>query len=121
MTSFNSTPSVYTVAPMIVTSFASTTVITPEPLSLTCSFEGFPLETVSWMRKGFNIFNNTSVNGRTVSITNFYESNIITSNFTLPSSILSDTGSYTCAASNKFNSVSSSASISAYGKILHYI
>ena len=111
-------------APIIDTDPNNTSLIlSPQSLSLTCSFEGFPLPSISWIRSrndgSFTVFNmgTTEEDGRTLTISSSSMSNTVTSNLTITSTHVIDTANYMCMATNRLGSENSTSSmVFIYGK-----
>ena len=97
-------------------------ILSPQSLSLTCSFEGFPLPSISWIRTrdgSYTVFNigTTEEDGRTLNISSSSMSNTVTSNFTIVSTRVVDTANYMCMATNRLGSGNSTSSmVFVYGK-----
>ena len=97
-------------------------ILSPQSLSLTCSFEGFPLPSISWIRTrdgSYTVFNmsTTEEDGRTLTISSSSMSNTVTSNFTIVSTRVVDTANYMCMATNILSSENSTSSmVFVYGK-----
>lgn len=94
------------------------TIIQPHSVSFTCTVSGHPRPTIKWYRQ-------TEVRVATELVTNTSDSlihetlsgdRIITSIFTIPTSIPSDVGSYVCSAENSVIEHNSTAYLTVHGK-----
>lgn len=113
------------VAPSFIVSPVSTIQhLSPAPLSLTCTADGSPLPTISWVRTLSNgsetefSMANTDVDGRsfTVSRTSNVMMTMVESVFMISPTVVLDSANYTCRANNTVGMASSVSSVSVYGE-----
>ncbi len=99
-------------------------ILSPMSLTLTCSADGLPQPIIAWVRTlddgTDRIFNTSSVleNGRNILISNSNPSSLNTSSsFSVTTTYATDSANYTCIATNRLGSDTSSESmVSVYGK-----
>ena len=118
----------FSVAPQLIFSpLVTLQIISPETISLNCSFEGLPVPDLSWIKvlsdgssTEFNMAS-TMVNGRTFHISDSTVSNTVTSIFTISPTTAIDTATYICMATNRIDSMNSTSSdVSVYGKFIQH-
>ena len=87
----------FAVAPMIDVPPSNATIATTEGVMLTCTVSGFPLPTTEWLVNGSAVLENETdlvISSENISL---YE---VTTNISLSSATISNSGVYTCLASN---------------------
>ena len=115
------------VAPSVtVPPVSSVLLFSPSPLSLNCTADGSPLPTITWIRTlsdgsqtEFSM-DSTDVGGRSFDITTTPTSSSTTveSVFTTASTVVLDTGDYSCRANNSIGNVTSSnSSVTVVGQL----
>ena len=114
--------SFHVVVPAIIVDPASIVqVLRPAPVTLTCTAEGYPLSTITWLKmlsNGSEIEFSSGVSSGSVTITNSFNAMAMTveSNFTINPTVVLDMANYSCRASNTLgNARSSLSSVSVYG------
>ena len=113
--------SFHAVVPNITVNPASIVqVLRPDPVTLTCTAEGSPLPTITWLRTRSNgsEIEFSSVGSGSFTITNSSNAMAMTveSNFMINPTVVLDTANYSCRASNTLgNAGSSLSSVSVYG------
>ncbi len=108
-----------TISPM-----AMLNVLSPMSLTLACSADGLPQPIIAWVRTlddgTERIFNTSSVleNGRNIRVSNNIPFSLnISSTFSVTTTFATDSANYTCIATNRLGSDSSSKfMVSVYGK-----
>ena len=97
---------------------ASVTNVLSTSVSLSCTVEGVPSPNVTWIRFSGGGFpeteyqeGNTTDNGRIISINSTPSGVMVTSVFTIDSTLVLDTASYICMASNDLGSANSSTTV----------
>ena len=91
-------------------------VLAPEAAVLSCSVEGFPLPTVSWVMLQDNDGNQRPITAEeSVAITETNTAISLTSNLTISPTNISRSGRYVCVATNEFGMANESALLTVNG------
>ena len=96
--------------PMITTAISSTVdVVIGAPLTLSCTSEGSPPDTFTWMKDGVPITQSISI----TTVTHTRTSAMFRSDYTISRVTTSDSGTYTCTVTNPIGSDSYSITVNA--------
>ena len=115
--------------PSITASPASTVqILTSAMFNLSCSAEGQPYPTIVWLRTlsdgSHTVYNTSSIsqNGRSFILSyNSISASKVMSIFSVDTSLISDTGNYSCTATNRLGSSSSNISMVSVYSMLHML
>ena len=80
-----------------------------ESVSFSCAAEGVPSPVITWIKYGGGIFEENINNNDNIFITNNSSGMIVKSTLTINSTVLSDSSTYICMASNDVGSVNSTS------------
>ena len=92
---------------IVLSSSSSVTIVVGSPLTLSCTSQGSPPDTFTWMKDGFPITQSTSIT--TVTYTN--TSAVYRSDYIINNVSSSDSGTYTCTVSNPIGSDSETITV----------
>ena len=87
----------HVVAPTVTAISANQEVTSPDPVSLNCTVDSYPPSTITWLHNGAEV---QAAPPRVTVITVQVDIRTQESTLTLLSTILEDTGTYTCSAVN---------------------
>ena len=113
------------VAPSITVAPVSTVqLLAPASLSLTCTADGLPLPTITWVKtlsdgseRGYNMSSTDVGDGRSFIVINSSSATTMMSVFVIDSTVVLDTANYSCRASNALGTTDSSfSSVFVYGE-----
>ena len=80
-----------------------------ESVSFSCAAEGVPSPVITWIKYGGGIFEGNSNKNENILITNIPLGMMVKSTLTINSTVLSDSSTYICMASNNVGSVNSAS------------
>ncbi len=91
------------------------TVLAPEAAVLSCSVDGFPLPTVSWVMVDSDGSQISITSGGSFAIAQTNTSITLTSNLTISPTDIRRSGQYLCVATNEFGMANQSALLTVNG------
>ena len=107
----------YSVVPVIDQPPLATSVLAPDPVTLTCIASGQPAPEVVWIKDSGGSQTEYSVSGDGVEISTVQSTTMSTSTFTISSTGPSDTANYSCKAGNILgNTTSQAAEVTVFGE-----
>ena len=106
----NTTIAPTNMSPQITTSPGDAVYLRGESPQFTCTATGLPLPSISWLRDGSALST-----GAKYSITSTSDDSLVTSTLIVLNLVLTDTGTFTCSASNSEGTVSSSYTLTVEG------
>jgi len=88
----------------VITNVTSSTLVIGSPLTLSCTSEGSPPDTFTWMKDGVPVTQSPSI----TTVNHNSTSAVFHTTYTINSATISDSGTYTCTVTNPIGSDSRS-------------
>ena len=115
-------PISFTVVPVIDQNPISTSVLAPDPVSLTCIASGEPAPMVVWIKETNGSQTEYSISGDDVEISTIQSTSMSTSTLTINSTDVFVSANYSCIAGNILgNTTSQSAEVIIFGELFHHV
>ena len=106
---------IHTAAPVITTTLSTVNSIIGSPLTLSCTSQGSPPDTFTWMKDGTP----APLTPTLTTVTHDTITAEFRSNYTINNVTASDNGTYTCTVTNPIGSDSHSITVTVNGKHLY--
>ena len=115
-------PISFTVVPVIDQHPISTSVLAPDPVSLTCIASGEPAPMVVWIKETNGSQTEYSMSGDDVEISTIQSTSMSTSTLTINSTDVFVSANYSCIAGNILgNTTSQPAEVIIFGELFHHV